>query len=101
MIAWWWSRWRRKRRRRAASCCRTPPRRSRSAARCWRSAPASCSDNGKRLSIAVAVGDEVLYGRYAGNEVEVNGKDIKIMRESDILAKVSQVIEPAVRLIRR
>ena len=37
---------------------------------------------------AVAKGDEVLYGRYAGNDIQVNGKELKIMRESDILAKV-------------
>jgi len=52
--------------------------------------PGKLQDDGKRLTISVAVGDEVLYGRYAGNEVEVNGKDIKIMRESDILAKVTK-----------
>ena len=34
------------------------------------------------------VGDEVLYGKYAGSDVEVDGKEIKILRESDILAKV-------------
>ena len=45
-------------------------------------------EDGKRVAIAVAVGDEVLYGRYAGNEVKVGEKEIKIMRESDILAKV-------------
>src|ERR1700730_6254255 len=50
--------------------------------------PGKLQDDGKGLTISVAVGDEVLYGRYAGNEVEINGKDIKIMRESDILAKV-------------
>jgi chaperonin GroES len=50
--------------------------------------PGKLQDDGKRQPIAVAVNDEVLYGRYAGNEVEVSGKDIKIMRESDILAKV-------------
>ncbi len=47
-------------------------------------------DDGKRLPVSVAVGDEVLYGRYAGNEIEHGGKDIKIMRESDILAKVTK-----------
>ncbi|HLW65852.1 MAG TPA: hypothetical protein VKS79_11070 [Gemmataceae bacterium] len=30
----------------------------------------------------------MLYGRYSGNDIEVAGKEIKIMRESDILAKV-------------
>jgi len=52
--------------------------------------PGKLQDDGKRVALAVAVGDEVLYGRYAGNEVEVNGKDIKIMRETDLLAKVAK-----------
>jgi chaperonin GroES len=50
--------------------------------------PGKVLDDGKRQAMAVAVGDEVLYGRYAGNEVKVNDKDLKIMRESDLLAKV-------------
>jgi chaperonin GroES len=45
-------------------------------------------DDGKRQALVVAVGDEVLFGRYAGHEVEINGKEVKIMRESDLLAKV-------------
>jgi chaperonin GroES len=52
--------------------------------------PGKLQDDGKRVAMAVAVGDEVLYGRYAGNEVELSGKDIKIMRESDLLAKVTK-----------
>jgi len=52
--------------------------------------PGKLLDDGKRQALAVAVGDEVLYGRYAGNEVEVNGKEVKIMRESDLLAKVAK-----------
>ena len=52
--------------------------------------PGKLQDDGKRLTVSVAVGDEVLYGRYAGNEVEIGGKDIKIMRESDLLAKVAK-----------
>ena len=52
--------------------------------------PGKLSDDGKRLAVSVAVGDEVVYGRYSGNEIEVNGKDLKIMRESDILAKVTK-----------
>jgi len=35
------------------------------------------------------LGDVVVYGRYAGNDVEVNGRDLKVMRESDLLAKIS------------
>jgi chaperonin GroES len=50
--------------------------------------PGKTNDDGKRIAVAVAVGDEVLYGRYAGNEVKVGEKEVKIMRESDVLAKV-------------
>ena len=41
-----------------------------------------------RRRSACKVGDEVLYGKYAGTDVKVDGKEIKILRESDILAKV-------------
>ena len=41
------------------------------------------------MALAVKVGDEVLYGKYAGNEVEVDDKEYKILRESDILAKLA------------
>ena len=51
--------------------------------------PGKLRDNGERIPLAVKVGDEVLYGRYAGNDVEVGGKDLKILREGEILAKVS------------
>jgi chaperonin GroES len=50
--------------------------------------PGKALEDGKRAPVAVVVGDEVLFGRYAGNDIEVSGKEIKIMRESDILAKV-------------
>ena len=45
-------------------------------------------ENGKRAEMSVAVGDEVLYGKYTGTDVEVNNEKVKIMRESDLLAKV-------------
>ncbi|MBY0228063.1 MAG: co-chaperone GroES [Gemmataceae bacterium] len=51
--------------------------------------PGKTNDDGKRVALGVAVGDTVLYGKYAGNEVEVGGKEVKIMRESDILAKLA------------
>jgi len=52
--------------------------------------PGKLNDEGKRQTMTVAVGDEVLYGRYAGNEIEINGQTIKIMRESDVLAKITK-----------
>jgi chaperonin GroES len=50
--------------------------------------PGKLRDSGERSALAVAKGDEVLYGKYSGNDIEVAGREIKIMRESDILAKV-------------
>src|SRR5437016_3445450 len=50
--------------------------------------PGKLLDDGQRAKVAVAKGDEVLYGRYAGTDIEVERKEIKILRESDILAKV-------------
>jgi chaperonin GroES len=52
--------------------------------------PGRMLDGGKRCPIGVEVGDEVLFGKYGGTEVEVEGKDLKILRESDILAKVAK-----------
>ena len=45
-------------------------------------------DNGKRAEMNIVVGDEVIYGKYSGSEVEVDGEEYKILRESDVLAKV-------------
>jgi chaperonin GroES len=50
--------------------------------------PGKLSDTGKRTAVSVATGDEVIYGRYAGNDITVERKELKILRESDILAKV-------------
>lgn len=50
--------------------------------------PGKLLDNGKRSELSVAVGDEVIFGKYGGTEIEVDGTEVKILRESDILAKV-------------
>lgn len=52
--------------------------------------PGRTLDDGKKQALTVAVGDEVLFGRYAGNEIEIGGKEVKIMRESDLLAKMEK-----------
>lgn len=52
--------------------------------------PGRARDTGERTPVSVKVGDEVLFGRYGGNEVEVNGVEYKILRESDILAKIAK-----------
>jgi chaperonin GroES len=50
--------------------------------------PGKLLDNGSRSSLAVAKGDEVIYGKYSGNDITVGKREVKILRESDILAKV-------------
>jgi chaperonin GroES len=52
--------------------------------------PGKSNDDGHRTAIGVKVGDTVLYGKYSGSDVEVNGKELKILRESDILAKLGK-----------
>jgi chaperonin GroES len=44
------------------------------------------SDSGAIIKPQVHVGDQVLYGKYAGTEITVDGEDLLIMRESDIFA---------------
>lgn len=44
-------------------------------------------DTGKRAALSVKKGDEVIFGKYAGTDVTVSGKDYKIMRENEILAR--------------
>ena len=50
--------------------------------------PGRLLDSGEGASISVAVGDKVLFSKYGGTEIEVDGEDVKILRENDILAKV-------------
>ncbi len=50
--------------------------------------PGRLLDSGTRGDLSVAVGDTVIYGKYGGSEVEIDGQEMKILRESDILAKV-------------
>ncbi|MDD3588214.1 MAG: co-chaperone GroES [Thermoguttaceae bacterium] len=45
-------------------------------------------DSGKRSELSVAVGDEVIYGKYSGADIEVDKRELKILREGEILAKV-------------
>ena len=50
--------------------------------------PGRLLDSGNRGDLSVSVGDEVIYGKYGGSDIEVDGKENKILRETDILAKV-------------
>jgi len=50
--------------------------------------PGRLLDSGERSTVSVKVGDEVLFGKYGGTDIEIDGEDVKILRESDILAKI-------------
>lgn len=50
--------------------------------------PGRLLESGERCAVSVEVGDEVLFGKYGGTEIEIDGQEIKILREGDILAKV-------------
>ncbi|NQT31981.1 MAG: co-chaperone GroES [Deltaproteobacteria bacterium] len=49
--------------------------------------PGRLSEDGKRIAMDVTVGDVVLYVKYGGTEVKIDGEELMILRESDILAK--------------
>jgi chaperonin GroES len=50
--------------------------------------PGERDEDGKRIPLEVAIGDRVLYAKYSGTEVKVDGRKLLILRESDILAVV-------------
>jgi chaperonin GroES len=50
--------------------------------------PGKVSDDGTRIDMDVSVGDRVLYGKYSGTDVTLDGEEYLILRESDILAIV-------------
>ncbi len=49
--------------------------------------PGRLSEDGKRIAMDVKVGDVVLYVKYGGTEVKIDGEELMVLRESDILAK--------------
>ena len=48
------------------------------------------ADDGTMLTMSVTVGDTVLFGKFAGNPVKVDGEELTIMREEDVFAVVEQ-----------
>ncbi len=48
--------------------------------------PGKAADNGSTITMSVKVGDKVLFGKYAGQEVTVDGEELLVMREDDIIA---------------
>lgn len=46
-------------------------------------------DDNERIPLDLAEGDEILYSKYGGTEVKVDGEDLLVLRQSDVLAKVT------------
>jgi chaperonin GroES len=50
--------------------------------------PGKTLENGQRLAPEIKKGDKVLFGKYAGTEVKVDGKELMILREEDVMALI-------------
>ena len=51
--------------------------------------PGARNDNGDIIAMEVAVGDEIIYSKYGGTEIKLGADEVLILRESDVLAKVT------------
>lgn len=52
--------------------------------------PGQLDDNGKRIPVDVMEGDIVLFGKWSGTEVKYDGKEVLVMKESDIMAVIEE-----------
>jgi chaperonin GroES len=52
-------------------------------------------DKGKRVPLDVKVGDRILFGKYTGNDITIDDQEYLILREEDILAKLSGIAKAA------
>jgi chaperonin GroES len=50
--------------------------------------PGKMDANGQRTKMSVQTGDRVMYGKFAGTDVDIDGEEHLVMREEDIMAKV-------------
>ena len=57
--------------------------------------PGGRDEDGKRIAIDVAVGDRILFGKWSGSEVKIDGEELLIMKESDILGVLDPVTAQA------
>jgi len=51
--------------------------------------PGAVDENGKLVPLDLRVGDNILFGKWSGSEVKINGEDLLIMKESDVLGVVA------------
>ena len=73
----------------ASSSPTTPPK-SPTRAKSWPSARASKNDKGELIALNVKVGDRVLFGKYSGQTVKVDGDELLVMKEDDLFAVVEK-----------
>ncbi len=50
--------------------------------------PGKISEKGQKIEVSLKKGDKVLYGKYSGTEISIDGQDYLILRESDVLAVI-------------
>lgn len=50
--------------------------------------PGKVADDGKKIAMSVTPGDKVIFNKYAGTEIKIDGEELLIMREDDILAVI-------------
>jgi chaperonin GroES len=55
--------------------------------------PGAYDDDGKRIPLDVKAGDRVLFGKWSGSEVKIDGDDLLIMKESDLLGVLDAKVE--------
>ena len=58
--------------------------------------PGALLENGETVPLAVSVGDRVLFGKYAASELKIDGEEVLVIKESDILAVIEQDLAAAV-----
>ncbi|CDX56580.1 10kDa chaperonin (Protein Cpn10) (groES protein) [Mesorhizobium plurifarium] len=53
--------------------------------------PGARDESGKLVPLDVKVGDRILFGKWSGTEIKLNGEDLLIMKESDVMGVIEQV----------
>ena len=57
--------------------------------------PGLWDDDGKRIAMSLAAGDRILFGKWSGSEVKIDGEELMIMKESDVLGILDPVAAQA------
>jgi len=55
--------------------------------------PGARDDKGQLVPVGVAVGDRILFGKWSGTEVKLDGEDLLIMKESDVMGVIEETVQ--------